>query len=155
MLSGSLYYHFRSKEDLLLAVYREGVSRFTVALDTALTQAPEDAWQKLELACTTHMNVLLASGPFAQIIGPEFIRSFPPQIQCELIAERDEYEQIFEKLIAELPLRKGVDPWLFKAALFGSLNWTLAWYHQGRHDIAAIAKSFVGFFEGVVDPHQD
>jgi AcrR family transcriptional regulator len=150
MLPGSIYYHFRSKEEILLAVYHEGVSRFTAALEVAL-ETTSDPWEQLERACVTHVSILLDSGPYARIIAPEFIRSFPPEIRKELVAERDRYEKGFEKLIGALPLKPDVDPWLLKAALFGSLNWTPTWYHSGRYDAATIAKSFLRFFSSVLD----
>lgn len=150
MLPGSIYYHFRSKDEILLAVYREGVSRFTTALDQVL-ETKSDPWENLERACISHVSILLDSGPYARIIAPEFIRSFPPEIRKELVAERDRYEKSFEKLIAALPLKPGIDPWLFKAALFGSLNWTPTWYHSGRYDAVTIAKRFLGYFSAVLD----
>lgn len=150
MLPGSIYYHFKSKEEILLAVYHEGVSRFVVALDETLAAAPTDPWLRLEQACVTHVEVLLESGPYAQIIAPEFIRTFPPEIRNGLVAERDAYEKKFEKLIAALKLKEEVDPWLFKAALFGSLNWTLTWYHSGRYDATTIARNFLSYLSGVL-----
>lgn len=151
MLPGSIYYHFKSKEEILVAVYREGVARFSNALDAALQNASTDPWTRLEQACVAHVSVLLESGPYARIITPEFMRSFPTEIRKELVAERDSYEKRFEQLISALPLRPGIDPWLLKAALFGSLNWTLTWYHAGKYDAPAIAKHFFSFFSGVLD----
>ena len=152
MLPGSIYYHFKSKEEILLAVYREGVSRFSLAIEQALEQAPADPWYRLEKACVAHVRVLLESGPYARIITPEFIRSFPPDMRGELVAERDRYEKQFEKLIAALPLKDAVDPWLFKAALLGSLNWTLTWYHSGKYDPQTIAENFLSYFSGTLTP---
>ncbi|MGH7917667.1 MAG: helix-turn-helix domain-containing protein, partial [Candidatus Binataceae bacterium] len=36
MLSGSIYYHFDSKEEMLVAVYEEGARRFSEAVDSAV-----------------------------------------------------------------------------------------------------------------------
>jgi len=38
MLSGSIYYHFPSKEELLLAVYEEGLRHIAEEVDAALAQ---------------------------------------------------------------------------------------------------------------------
>jgi AcrR family transcriptional regulator len=40
MLAGSLYYHFASKEELLVAVYAEGVRRISVSVRAALARDP-------------------------------------------------------------------------------------------------------------------
>ncbi len=47
MLPGSLYYHFASKEDVLVAVYEEGVRMISAAVNEAVARhiAP---WERLE-----------------------------------------------------------------------------------------------------------
>lgn len=144
MLPGSLYYHFKSKEDLLIAVYRKGVARFEAAIDEALGNTGGDPWQAIEAACAAHLSILLDGGDYARIVNPEFVRSFPPAMLPTLNAERDRYERHFEKLIAALPLDPGTDRWLFKVALFGSLNWSQTWYRKGRYSPHDIASAFIG-----------
>lgn len=144
MLPGSMYYHFKSKEDLLLAVYRKGVARFEEAIAEALGQTTNEPWQAIEAACAAHLSTLLDGGDYARIVSPEFMRSFPPAILATLNAERDRYERHFEKLIAALPLDPQTDRWLFKVALFGSLNWSQTWYRKGRYTPRDIAGAFIG-----------
>lgn len=143
MLPGSLYYHFKSKEDLLIAVYRKGVARFEAAIDQALASTGADPWQAIEAACAAHLSILLDGGDYARIVNPEFVRSFPADMLPTLNAERDRYERHFEKLIAALPLAAETDRWLFKVALFGSLNWSQTWYRKGRYTPQDIAAAFV------------
>lgn len=144
MLPGSLYYHFKSKEDLLIAVYRKGVARFEAAIDEALVRTDGDPWQAIEAACAAHLAILLDGGDYARIVNPEFVRSFPADMLPTLNAERDRYERHFEKLIAALPLDPETDRWLFKVALFGSLNWSQTWYRKGRYTPQDIAAAFIG-----------
>lgn len=148
MLPGSIYYHFRSKEDLLLAVYREGVARFEAAIGAALAEGSAEPWAALEAACTAHLSILLDGGDYARIVGPEFVRFFPPSMLPMLNAERDRYELHFEKLIAALPLHPEADLWLFKVALFGSLNWSQTWYRAGRYTPGDIAHGLVAILRG-------
>jgi AcrR family transcriptional regulator len=148
MLPGSIYYHFKSKEELLLAVYREGVARFEIAIDAALAEDSGEPWHALEAACAAHLSILLNGGDYARIVSPEFMRSFPPGILATLNAERDRYELQFEKLIAALPLPPGTDRWLFKVALFGSLNWSQTWYRKGRYTPQDIARGFIAILRG-------
>lgn len=144
MLPGSLYYHFKSKEELLIAVYRKGVARFEAAIDEALASTGADPWQAIEAACAAHLSILLDGGDDARIVNPEFVRSFPADMLPTLNAERDRYERHFEKLIAALPLGAETDRWLFKVALFGSLNWSQTWYRKGRYTPQDIAAAFIG-----------
>lgn len=143
MLPGSMYYHFKSKEDLLLAVYRKGVARFEAAIAEALGETFGEPWQAIEAACLAHLSILLDGGDYARIVSPEFVRSFPPLMLPVLNAERDRYEHHFEKLIAALPLDPQTDRWLFKVALFGSLNWSQTWYRKGRYTPSDIAAAFI------------
>src|SRR6516225_9335501 len=46
MLSGSIYYHFESKEEMLLAVYEEGVRRVAAAVEQAVADQTEP-WKRL------------------------------------------------------------------------------------------------------------
>lgn len=148
MLPGSIYYHFKSKEDLLLAVYHEGVVRFETAIEQAQASSSDDPWEALLAACAAHLGVLLDGGAYARIVSPEFMRTFPAPMLGMLNQERDRYEQRFEALIARLPLRPDADRWLFKVALFGSLNWSQTWYREGRYKPADIACAFIGILRG-------
>ncbi len=148
MLPGSMYYHFKSKEDLLLAVYRKGVARFEAAIAEALDGTIGEPWQAIEAACAAHLSILLDGGDYARIVSPEFVRSFPPSMLPMLNAERDRYERHFEKLIAALPLDPQTDRWLFKVALFGSLNWSQTWYRKGRYTPRDIAAAFIAMLRG-------
>jgi AcrR family transcriptional regulator len=148
MLPGSIYYHFKSKEELLLAVYHEGVTRFEAALDAALAERGNDPWQVLESACAAHLSVLLNGGDYARIVSAEFTRAFPPAMLAKLNEERDRYELHFEKLIAALPLRPETNQWLFKVVLFGSLNWSQNWYREGSLTPKDLAQAFIAILRG-------
>src|SRR5437879_861588 len=54
MLAGSLYYHFASKEELLVAVYAEGVRRISDSVSAVLARDLEP-WARLEAVCATHL----------------------------------------------------------------------------------------------------
>jgi hypothetical protein len=124
------------------------VARFEAAIDVALGGSTGDPWQALEVACAAHLSILLNGGDYARIVSPEFVRSFPPSMLPMLNAERDRYERHFEKLIAALPLDPRTDRWLFKVALFGSLNWSQTWYRKGRYTPKDIAQAFIAFLRG-------
>src|SRR5579864_8515624 len=67
MLSGSIYYHFESKEEMLLAVYQEGKRRVAEAVDAAVT-AESGPWQRLEAACAAHLRALIAYRDYTQVM---------------------------------------------------------------------------------------
>ena len=142
MLPGSLYYHFAAKEDLLAAVYAEGVRRITERVGTAADTQTEP-WARLEAACVAHLEALLEESDYAQVV----IRVRPgdvPAVAAHLVTLRDGYERLFVELIAALPLAPGLDRSSLRLMLLGALNWSQNWYRPGRDDPAAIARRFVG-----------
>jgi len=141
MLAGSAYYHFPSKEELLVAVHEEGIRRITAAVAAALATAA-DPWDRLEAAATAHLTVLLSGGDYAQVV----IRDLPREaagVRARLIQLRDGYEAIFRRLIAALPLSVEADRGLLRLMLLGALNWSPRWYRARGAAPAKIARHFV------------
>lgn len=141
MLAGSLYYHFASKEDLLIAVYAEGVRRIKEAV-LPMLNGNSDPWVRLENVCAAHLKALLADSGYAQVV----IRVRPddaPQAAARLIALRDEYELTFAQAIRALPLPPGTDRRVLKLMLLGALNWSQSWYRPGGDSPQVLARRFV------------
>jgi AcrR family transcriptional regulator len=148
MLPGSLYYHFAAKEELLAAVYAEGVRRISARVREAIADTT-DPWGRLEAACVAHLQALLDEGDYAQAV----IRVRPhdaPSVAPQLVLLRDDYERLFVDLIAALPVRHGVDRRTLRLMLLGALNWTQSWYRPGGDEPAAIARRFVGLLRAPV-----
>jgi len=141
MLPGSVYYHFKSKDALLLAVYREGVARIIARVDAA-TEGESDPWDKLEAACTGHLEAILDANAYAQVI----IRVVPgdaSDVAEALTQARDAYEDRFRRLLDPLELAPGVDRGRLRLMLLGALNWAKVWYKPGGGEPEAITKDFI------------
>lgn len=153
ILSGSLYYHFESKEAMMIAVHSRGVAQVTTAVQQALEAAADaSAWERFSAACTAHLETLLSDSPYSQVVTPQFTRSFDDPLRSELIRQRDDYEALIAGLVAELPLPKAVDRRYFRLAVLGSLNWTPTWYHAGRHQPRTIARKMLDAYRLQLDP---
>ena len=146
MLPGSVYYHFRSKEELLLAVHRQGVEHVMRSVKNAVAEAGKDPWERLTTAAAGHLDALLGENPFGPVITAQFMRSFGEPLRGRLIAQRDEYEAFFESFLDDLPLPPDTDRQLFRLALLGSLNWTRNWYRPGGKRPAELARHIVRIF---------
>jgi len=151
MLPGSLYYHFASKEELLVAVYAEGVRRIKEAVKPALAQ-DTDPWTRLTNVCAAHLEGLLEDGAYGQVV----IRVRPddaPEVAPRLVALRDEYEQTFSQAIDALPLPPRTDRRALKLMLLGALNWSQTWYRSGKDSPQVLARRFVRLLRDPLDPH--
>ncbi len=142
MLPGSLYYHFPSKEDMLIDIHQRVVESMTERVETALDGAT-DAWDRLERAAIAHLEGLLESGSLVTIVSPNFPKE-REELNARLKAHRNGYETMFQDLFASVPVRPGADRRLMRLQLLGALNWVPVWYNPGGSiKPADIARGFV------------
>lgn len=153
MLPGSLYCHFATKEELLVAVYARGVERICKTVDTAVARHT-DPWLRLEAAAVAHLSSLLDQTDWSQVV----IRVRPqdaPLVEPRLVALRDAYEARWRQLVAALPLARGVARTDLRLFLLGALNWSQTWYRDhGALTPARIARRCVALLRsgGVESP---
>jgi AcrR family transcriptional regulator len=142
ILPGSLYHHFRSKEDLFVNVHAEGFRQLNEAVDSALA-AESDPWRRLEAACAAHLTLLVGSPDVSLVTGTSLFHTAPQALQRRLNRDRDAYERRYEALIGALPLPSDVDAALLRLNLLGALNWTRMWYRAGKRNPKQLAHFLV------------
>src|SRR5689334_21423735 len=142
ILPGSLYHHFRSKEDLFVNVHAEGFRQLNEAVDSALA-VHKDPWARLEAACAAHLTLLVGSPDVSLVTGTSLFHTAPPALQRRLNRDRDSYEERHRALIDDLRLSPAVDRSLLRLNLFGALNWTRMWYRPGKRNPQQLAHHLV------------
>ncbi len=142
ILPGSLYYHFTSKEEMLIAIHARVVEEMTANVQDAIAAA-KTPWDRLEAAATAHLEGLLGTGHLVTIISPNFSEG-RAYLNAELKAHRDGYEAMFKDLFDALDLPNEVSPSLLRLQLLGALNWVPVWYDPSGHTTPRqIAQTFV------------
>jgi AcrR family transcriptional regulator len=128
VLSGSLYYHFPSKEDLLFTVHQESLTAMRNEVETAIAGISEP-WKRLDEAIAAHCRILLGGRVTRAILTPP--RYYNLRGVRKLVRQRDDYEQIFANLIDDLPLKPDCDRQAFRLSMLGAMNWTVFWFSAG------------------------
>lgn len=130
--SGSLFHHFRSKEEILKAVMVETIQLNTAIMRTAVDAAETDQDKLRALIHAELDSVIGQTGEAMAVLVFEW-RSLSPVGQKEVLALRDIYEQLWLDVLAALK-KSGViaaDPFVVRRLLTGALSWTVTWFRQG------------------------
>lgn len=147
MKAGSLYYHFASKDEIVIDVLNIGVARVTDAVQTAVATLPADApaGDLIDAAIHEHLRALHEMGDYTsanvRIFGqvPEAVREAhtPTRRTYE-----DYWEQLLTKAKASGEISADTNPHLMLALLISSLNATLEWFDPSRGPVDRIATAF-------------
>jgi len=153
MKAGSLYYHFDSKNEIVLAVFRQGIDVMERAWDDADASAgnrpPRD---RLAAHVRAHLSALFENGPFTAAHVTAF-RTAPPEVRREIIPLRDAYEARWANLLTEMvgtgQLHTETPLGLTRLALFGAMNSTIEWFDVDRGNLDQLAEVITtGFWDG-------
>jgi len=136
MQSGSPFYHFGNKQDLLLAVMVEGMNQAIARQLAACGQAtPEQsARERLHSLIRHHFDVLLGpDSDFIPVMLYEW-RSLDPSQRQAITELKDDYEAAWIPVLQALhdsgQLQAPVG--LARLMIFGALNWSVQWYEPAR-----------------------
>jgi AcrR family transcriptional regulator len=130
--SGSLFHHFRTKEDILKAVMVE-----TIRLNTALMQAAVEesgtAQEKLRALVRVELESVNGQTGEAMAVLVFEWRSLSAASQTDVLKLRDIYEGIWLDVLGTLNKEKVLlaDPFVVRRMLTGALSWTVTWYRPG------------------------
>lgn len=151
---GSWFYHFKSKQEILLAVVEQGMVRSLADLEAIAAEplAPRAAFRRM---VEVHLHTLLAPDhAFIAVLLYEW-RSLDQPGRARIIKLKDRYEKLWDEVIAALH-RSGdwAMPTRFdRLLMFGALNWTAQWYKpDGGGSLAELAEHAVRFILRTADP---
>ncbi|QDQ27596.1 TetR/AcrR family transcriptional regulator [Chitinimonas arctica] len=129
MQSGSLFYHFRTKEEMLVAVMAAGIGDLTDRAEEALANA-KTPLDRLRTLCRVHLDTLLGDDKGALSVLLYEWPSLSEKARAELIKLRDAYERDWQ-LVLDEAAKAGLvhqDTRLLRKLLLGGLHWTIQWY---------------------------
>jgi AcrR family transcriptional regulator len=133
VLSGSLYHHFATKEEMLFALVRDVYTGVLASLET-IGAAPGTAADRLRLLVTIHVRHLIGNLARTTLALHES-RSLTEEHQAVIAEAEARYVAIVTGLIeegeADGSIRGDTDPKLARMVVLGAANWVYRWYRPG------------------------
>ena len=132
MHSGSPFYHFASKQEMLLAVMEQGLAEGLHRTEAvlALRLPPAEKFRRL---VRSHLGTIHDQGnDFIPVLLYDW-RSLTPANRRRVVALRDRYDALWERMLDELA-RAGLiagDPRVARLFVLGAVNWSAKWYRPG------------------------
>ncbi|MFZ6844701.1 TetR/AcrR family transcriptional regulator [Undibacterium sp. RuTC16W] len=148
MRSGSPFYHFKSKQEILAAVMEEGlVAGLDEAEGIVASELPAlDRFRKLLRA---HLETVLGEGhDFIPVLLYDW-HALSPDLQEKIIDLKDRYDRLWQTAISELKQAGLVrsDSKIVRLLLLGAINYSVQWYKPGKGlDLDQLAEQIVDFF---------
>jgi len=133
MKTGSLYYHFDSKESLVEEILTLGTQGAFAASRAAVENLGKgaDPVDKLEAVISAHTRFLHDEEDFASA-NLRILQQVPPAIRERHVRRDREYGAFVSGIIDEIAktrgLAPGIDPSVLRMLCFGAMNWTISWY---------------------------
>ncbi len=156
MKAGSMYYHFESKDALLVAVLERGMTFMVEAFEEVAADHPpaenEPAEERLAAHVAAHLRALHDNRAFTAGHVTLF-RTAPAAVRAAVLPLRDDYEARWTTLLGELlPDRSPDEVTMLRLGLFGAMNSSIEWLDTGRGTVDRFARLVAGqFWHGVAD----
>jgi AcrR family transcriptional regulator len=143
ILSGSLFHHVKSKDEILFAVMQEVITDMDTVLEATLAAAPDTTGSVRALIRTQLGFIHGPQGDATAVLVYEW-HALSPAGQSRLLAQRKRYfarwEEVLEHAHTE-GLLKG-DPQALRQLVHGALVWTVNWYDpNGPMDLDALTET--------------
>jgi AcrR family transcriptional regulator len=127
--SGSIFHHFKSKDDILRAVMEEAI-HYNLALMRAVLVGLVDPRERLRALIRCELQAINGvSGEAMSVLVYEW-RSLSPEGQQLILGLRDIYESIWLEVLQQV-YEQGlvaVEPFILRRLLTGTLSWTVTWF---------------------------
>lgn len=132
ILSGSIFHHFKNKDEILFGVMAEVVNALTEALKGALAQA-HTPMDKVRALIHTELSFIHGpTGDAATVLVYEWA-SLPGEYQQQILQSREVYDQLWEQTLSDAREQHLLDmePDVMRQLLHGAIAWSVHWFREG------------------------
>lgn len=145
--AGSIYYHYKSKDELISAVLDLGIHAVSDSVKSALDALPETATgrQRIETAVYAHLSAIIEYGDYTLATRRVF-GQVPESIRLKNMRLRDLYGTMWQDILMNAKergeFRPNANVTLARLFILGALNWTVEWFKPGGRTIDEVAREF-------------
>lgn len=144
--AASLYYHYRSKDELIEAVLDKGVDDVAENVRAAVKAVPLAASHKERIAIALDAHLRSVLGSTFSMSARRVFGQVPEPIRRRHLKHRDAYGQFWMSLLRDAAkegaLRCDVDVRLARIFIISALNSALDWYKPEGKSVEQLAKQF-------------
>jgi len=158
--AGSIYYHFGSKDEIVVAVLDAGIQVVHESMRQAVSALPAGtgAEATLRAAIGAHLRALLDVSDYTSA-NVRIFGQVPQSVKDANLPTRRAYEAEWDTLLARLQddgaLKRDVDIRRLRLMLIGALNATLDWFDPDRGSAEALSRTYADVFLNGILERQD
>jgi Transcriptional regulator len=138
--SGSLYYHFRSKNEILQEILVFAISTTDRRIRATVAELPEETSprQKIEAALWAHLQALHDHIEYTSTNG-RYSGQIPAAVHIRVQPHRQKYSDFWQDLLRQAQedgaINEDLNLSLLRPLILGTLNHTMDWYDAKRGNI--------------------
>ncbi|PCH70557.1 MAG: TetR family transcriptional regulator [Rhodobacteraceae bacterium] len=135
--AGSIYYHFRSKEDILDEVLDLGLRDLLNGVRDAVadTAASKDHRGRIATAMEAHLNYLFQASEFTSA-NIRIYGQLPKEVRARHWPVRHEYARLWDGILKAAQnggdIRSDIKVVPLRQVMLGALNWTVEWFDPAK-----------------------
>lgn len=128
--SGSLFHHFKTKDDILANVMEQTIIYNNACLQSAIEKSDQPEQRLKELIKAELQAISGDTGAAMAVLVYEWF-ALSPENQKKLLKLRNEYEGIWLNVIQILHDQGKIkhDPFIWRRLIGGSIAWTVTWFN--------------------------
>jgi AcrR family transcriptional regulator len=149
--AGSIYYHFGSKDEIVVAILDAGIQAVHDDMRQAVgaLHADTGAEAALRAAIGAHLRALLDVSDYSSA-NVRIFGQVPQSVRDANLPTRRAYEAEWDSLLSRLQrdgaLKRNVDIRRLRLMLIGALNATLEWFDPERGGADALSRTYADVF---------
>jgi len=136
--AGSIYYHFRSKEDILDEVLDKGLRDLLQEVTWTVSNRKQEEGNNLRIvadAIEAHMECLFQASEFTSA-NIRIYGQLPSDVRARHWPVRHEYSLLWDRTLEDAQKSGGLRPDIkivpLRQVMLGALNWTVEWFDPAK-----------------------